>query len=244
MEIDEDKKELLAGKFGINTSELEELLRQKPELAEAMSRSFGASLMPEVNVPRGQSVGPYGAYVASSPFSRLAQGGMQGAKVGMQMGGQRAILDALRGGGGMTPDDAKFGAPSGDIDAFGAGPSMPPMQDNDAGYTMPTGYGGEDEMPLPLQGDVPKPNQPSASMPAPQGPPPGPPPGAPQGPPQVPPMPGEIPSASSIPQQAGAPPPGMPQMGGPGQPRPYPGETPQQYQRRVAALNSGMDVAP
>lgn len=138
----ESEKEALAGKYGMNMSDLEALLEANPELADSLSRSFGASLMPGMDVPRGQSVGPYGAYVASSPLSRLAQGGMEGYKVGAQQRGQEALLEALRGGGpaaGETMEGALMQNPG--ISAPAPMPGADQLAGSAAGMSEP-GMGG------------------------------------------------------------------------------------------------------
>jgi hypothetical protein len=142
----ESEKEALAGKYGMNMSDLEALLEANPELADSLSRSFGASLMPGLDVPRGQSVGPYGAYVASSPLSRLAQGGMEGYKVGAQQAGQKALLDALRGGGpaaGSVMESPQAGGAMGDNDAqMGGGMFGDTTEDPMAPQPVPDMMGG------------------------------------------------------------------------------------------------------
>ena len=142
----QSEKEALAGKYGMNMSDLEALLEANPELADSLSRSFGASLMPGMDVPRGQSVGPYGAYVASSPLSRLAQGGMEGYKVGAQQAGQRALLEALRGGGpaaGSVMESPQAGGAMGDNDAqMGGGMFGDTTEDPMAPQPVPDMMGG------------------------------------------------------------------------------------------------------
>jgi hypothetical protein len=49
---------------------------------EADAASLYARMARDVDIPRGQEVGPYNVYVASSPLSRLAGGIQQGTNLG------------------------------------------------------------------------------------------------------------------------------------------------------------------
>jgi hypothetical protein len=217
----QSEKEALAGKYGMNMSDLEALLEANPELADSLSRSFGASLMPGLDVPRGQSVGPYGAYVASSPLSRLAQGGMEGYKVGAQQAGQKALLDALRGGGpaaGSVMESPQAGGAMGDNDAqMGGGMFGDTTEDPMAPQPVPDMMGGAQATGVP----TPPPSPTLQNPPA----------GAQPIPPAMGTAPGEIPSWGSVPQQSK--PADM-----------FDWETMEDYQRRKRAQRVDTGVAP
>jgi hypothetical protein len=95
----QDEKDIVANAYGISATDLEELLAMNPELAERLTQSFGASLMPDIPTPEGQHVGPYREFVAPTALQGLTAGVGQGIKTGLQMRGQGALINALRNRG-------------------------------------------------------------------------------------------------------------------------------------------------
>jgi hypothetical protein len=216
---------ILAGKYGMDETDLQKLLEENPELAEALSMSMGASILPGAQRP-GKTVGPYKAYV-ENPMQNLIYGIGEGAKAGLQMRGQNALLDALRGhnaGKEMDAIEAAAGPQANyeatvGLDAFGGDgltQTPPPPQ---TGYMQGTGSpraAGAESMPTPMpaSGGMP----PQTGFAGPMG----------------------SPAAAGVPMGPG---PAQPAPGGP-PPDLLPSETMEQYFRRKRAQGIDTGIAP